>query len=59
MVYRIDDLGDEDDPKTDITKLADKKKKTTGPKYASRIPKQEKFKEIMQEDQAFPTLDNA
>lgn len=32
MVYRIDDLGDEDDPRTDIQKLGDKKKKITGPK---------------------------
>jgi hypothetical protein len=32
MVYRIDDLGDEDDPRTDVPKLGDKKKKTAGPK---------------------------
>jgi hypothetical protein len=31
-VYRIDDLGDEDDPRTDILKLGDKKKKNAGPK---------------------------
>ena len=39
--------------------LKDKeKKKRTGPKQAARIPNQQKFKEIMQADEAFPTLEN-